>query len=46
MKNIYLLLFALLAILSSGCEKEEIKPPNPNPKENLRECRKCDGTWV
>ena len=45
MKKISLKFAALIIILATSCEKEEIKPSTPNPRSKVLDCRKCEGQW-
>jgi hypothetical protein len=45
MRKIFIPLAAVMVIMMISCEKEEITPSSPDIKENLRECRTCEGSW-
>lgn len=45
MSKLILTLFALMALIFASCEKDEITPTKPVPKEKLIECRTCEGHW-
>ena len=45
MSKSILTLFAFMALIFASCEKDEITPSKPDPKENLRECKMCEGHW-
>lgn len=45
MKKISITLAALIIILATACQKDEIKPSKPDPKNKVIDCRKCEGSW-
>jgi hypothetical protein len=45
MRKISMTLVAVIVILMTSCEKEEITPSKLDSKDKLIECRKCEGSW-
>ena len=45
MKKVTLTLVTAIFIIMTSCEKEEIKPSQPDPKDKLIECKKCEAGW-
>lgn len=45
MKRLIIVFTLLIIILTTACQKDEIKPSKPDPNTNIIDCRKCDGTW-
>ncbi len=45
MKRISMSLIAAMIVMITSCEKQEINPDRPVIKENLKECRTCEGHW-
>jgi hypothetical protein len=45
MKKSVLALIAGMVVMMTSCEKIEISPTKPIPREKLIECRTCDATW-
>lgn len=45
MKKLSLYLLASMILFATACEKSELSPSKPNLKENLYDCRKCEGNW-
>lgn len=35
----------MIVIVITACQKEEIKPSKPDPKEKLINCKMCEGHW-
>jgi hypothetical protein len=45
MKRISIVLVTMMIFVVTSCEKDELTPPKPNAKEQLKGCRTCEGSW-